>query len=67
MNGKIITWILAVTIFIIGLFILFTQEAIKMDKYLDLCKFVSPLIGIPMIGIATKSIIKETKGNKESE
>jgi SNF family Na+-dependent transporter len=65
--GKKLTWLLAITIFIVGLLILFTQDDIKMDKYLDLCKFVSPLIGIPMIGIATKSIIKENKGNKENE
>ncbi len=66
-KGKTITWIFAISIFIIGLFILFTQEGLKMDNYLKLCTFVVPLIGIAMGGVAGRSLIKEYKGKVSNE
>lgn len=57
--GKIISSVMFILIFFIGLYILLNQPTEKMDKYLLLCNFtIWPLLFI-MGGIVGKSLIKE--------
>lgn len=65
-TGKFITTVLLLSVFVIGLALLFFFPD-RMDQYLNLCKFVVPMILLIMGGVAGKSIAQIIKGEKTIE